>query len=455
MKNIVICCDGTGNEYGRNNTNVVETYVLAEKDTGQVAYYDPGVGTGGWGVSRGARRAARPGRFRPPDTACKRTSKTPYRYLMGPLRRRRPRVPLRVQPRRLHGALAGRDAPQVRTARRRPRQPPRIHVEDLQHRAQTKRWPRASARRSGAGARSASSGVWDSVESLVLNAGKRFSRYRAQPRGRVRLPRPGDRREAPGLSSLPMGTRRTPRRTQTIEQVWFAGSHSDVGGWYEERGAREPRAPLDARQGRGVRAAHRRARTRRLPARPARTPAPFLHRLLEDPRQPARGRSPKVRVSTGACSSVSTSRATGTNPATCPRGMWWWNSAGPAVQSRLGAGPGALLRAGGGRRHPPAPARRGGDEGNLVVVSWCTSMSVFRVLAFPESWEWTSGGLRTPAAYRVFRAPRVRPAVLATARQRAPTWPDSSGGHPPAGLRGLDAACRMPAVSRVSCRISQ
>ena len=22
MKNIVICCDGTGNEYGRNNTNV-------------------------------------------------------------------------------------------------------------------------------------------------------------------------------------------------------------------------------------------------------------------------------------------------------------------------------------------------------------------------------------------------------------------------------------------------
>ena len=48
MKNIVICCDGTGNEYGRNNTNVVETYVLAEKDASQVAYYDPGVGTGGW-----------------------------------------------------------------------------------------------------------------------------------------------------------------------------------------------------------------------------------------------------------------------------------------------------------------------------------------------------------------------------------------------------------------------
>ena len=48
MKNIVICCDGTGNEYGLNNTNVVETYTLVKKDEKQVAYYDPGVGTGGW-----------------------------------------------------------------------------------------------------------------------------------------------------------------------------------------------------------------------------------------------------------------------------------------------------------------------------------------------------------------------------------------------------------------------
>ena len=48
MKNIVICCDGTGNEYGKNNTNVVETYGLAMKTGTQLAYYDPGVGTGGW-----------------------------------------------------------------------------------------------------------------------------------------------------------------------------------------------------------------------------------------------------------------------------------------------------------------------------------------------------------------------------------------------------------------------
>ena len=31
-KNIVICCDGTGNEYGRNNTNVVGLYEALIQD---------------------------------------------------------------------------------------------------------------------------------------------------------------------------------------------------------------------------------------------------------------------------------------------------------------------------------------------------------------------------------------------------------------------------------------
>ena len=48
MKNIVVCCDGTGNEYGTNNTNVVTTCELAEESERQCRYYDPGVGTGGW-----------------------------------------------------------------------------------------------------------------------------------------------------------------------------------------------------------------------------------------------------------------------------------------------------------------------------------------------------------------------------------------------------------------------
>ena len=45
MKNIVICCDGTSAEYGRNNTNVVKLYQHVVRDSDQIAFYDPGVGT--------------------------------------------------------------------------------------------------------------------------------------------------------------------------------------------------------------------------------------------------------------------------------------------------------------------------------------------------------------------------------------------------------------------------
>jgi len=47
-KNIVICCDGTGNQFGENNSNVVKLYstlVIDRKQ--QVGYYHPGVGTMG------------------------------------------------------------------------------------------------------------------------------------------------------------------------------------------------------------------------------------------------------------------------------------------------------------------------------------------------------------------------------------------------------------------------
>lgn len=44
-RNIVICCDGTGNEFSRHNTNVVNTYRELVRDDSQHAYYDPGLGT--------------------------------------------------------------------------------------------------------------------------------------------------------------------------------------------------------------------------------------------------------------------------------------------------------------------------------------------------------------------------------------------------------------------------
>ncbi len=46
MKNIIICCDGTSNDFGDKNSNVVKLFSLLEKETErQIVYYDPGVGT--------------------------------------------------------------------------------------------------------------------------------------------------------------------------------------------------------------------------------------------------------------------------------------------------------------------------------------------------------------------------------------------------------------------------
>lgn len=44
-KNIIICFDGTGNQFGVHNTNVVHTMKQLPKSDQQVACYDPGVGT--------------------------------------------------------------------------------------------------------------------------------------------------------------------------------------------------------------------------------------------------------------------------------------------------------------------------------------------------------------------------------------------------------------------------
>jgi uncharacterized protein (DUF2235 family) len=45
-RNIVICCDGTGNKFGVRNTNIVKLCEVLDRSGGdQIVYYDPGVGT--------------------------------------------------------------------------------------------------------------------------------------------------------------------------------------------------------------------------------------------------------------------------------------------------------------------------------------------------------------------------------------------------------------------------
>jgi uncharacterized protein (DUF2235 family) len=55
-KNIVLCCDGTGNEFGATNSNVVCLYTSLAllNPAAQVAYYHPGLGTMGAPAARGA-----------------------------------------------------------------------------------------------------------------------------------------------------------------------------------------------------------------------------------------------------------------------------------------------------------------------------------------------------------------------------------------------------------------
>ncbi len=44
-KNLVLCCDGTNNQFDGYHTNVIRTYKVARRNAGQLTYYDPGVGT--------------------------------------------------------------------------------------------------------------------------------------------------------------------------------------------------------------------------------------------------------------------------------------------------------------------------------------------------------------------------------------------------------------------------
>ena len=44
-RNVVLCCDGTANEFARHNTNVVKLYSILPRGDTQVSYYHPGLGT--------------------------------------------------------------------------------------------------------------------------------------------------------------------------------------------------------------------------------------------------------------------------------------------------------------------------------------------------------------------------------------------------------------------------
>ena len=235
MRNIIVCCDGTGNEYGRHNTNVVETYKLARKGAAQTAYYDPGVGTGGWAYDEesGALRALTD---KGTGAGLQKNVNDAYRYLMkvyqGPEADRiflfgfsRGAFTVRSLAGMLHKVgLLGRNADN--------------HVPYA-----SKIYNRRGNARIAAGFRKTFSrpapvhfiGVWDTVESLVLNEGRRWTNARLNPETAFAYQALAiDERRKDFQPCLWDERNRQPG--QTLEQVWFAGVHADVGGYHPRRG---------------------------------------------------------------------------------------------------------------------------------------------------------------------------------------------------------------------------
>jgi uncharacterized protein (DUF2235 family) len=62
-KNLVVCCDGTGNEIGTRLSNVMKLYRVCKKDETQLVYYDPGIGTLAFPSTWGRWRATVKGIF--------------------------------------------------------------------------------------------------------------------------------------------------------------------------------------------------------------------------------------------------------------------------------------------------------------------------------------------------------------------------------------------------------
>ena len=203
MKNIAICCDGTGNEFGCNNTNVVETYLVLEKDEAQIAYYDPGVGTGGWEYheERGELRAMGD---QATGHGLQKNVEDAYRYLADHYEKG-DRVYLFGFSR---GAFTARSLAGMifKCGLLRAGHDNLVEYASKIYNTENNAVVAADFLRAfGRPCPIHFIGVWDTVESLVMNAGEAVSRRDPESRCPLRIPRPGHRRKARGLPAKSLG----------------------------------------------------------------------------------------------------------------------------------------------------------------------------------------------------------------------------------------------------------
>ena len=227
-KNIIICCDGTGNEFGCNNTNVVKLYQMATKENGQIAYYDPGVGTGSWDYdeSVGDWRAKSDSAT---GNGLQKNVEDAYQYLMH----------YYENGDRIYLFGFSRGAFTVRSLAGMLYKCGLLYskmhnmVEYASKIYNTKKNPVIAKEFKETMARQCPVhfiGVWDTVKSLALNAGKKFHDAKLNPE------------VSHGYHAVALDEIRKNfppslwNKRNNVEQVWFAGVHSDVGGWYGDSG---------------------------------------------------------------------------------------------------------------------------------------------------------------------------------------------------------------------------
>ncbi len=232
-RTIVVCCDGTSNEYGSHNTNVVGVFEAIVRDSQQIGFYDPGVGTFdplgrfvgkrvgkvlgdafGWGLQQNIEDA--------------------YEYLMNHYEAGD----------QLYLFGFSRGAYTVRALGG------MLHKCGLLQKGSKNLIPYASTIYNAPDNEMIAQGfketfcqpckpyfigVWDTVGSLGYFFGRRFFDTRLHPEtpyGCHAISIDEERRKF--LPSI--WDEESKASLQTVEQVWFPGVHCDVGGSYLERG---------------------------------------------------------------------------------------------------------------------------------------------------------------------------------------------------------------------------
>lgn len=232
MTNIIVCCDGTGNSYGANNTNVVDLYASIVRDDDQIANYDPGVGTFSvFGRILGARVGVLMGKAF--GFGLTENIEDAYRYLMD-----------RYQPddklflfgfsrgaftaRALAGMLNKVGLLQKGSVNLIP------YASDIYNTRNNDQIAAGFKKTYCNECKPHFVGVWDTVGSLGWWYGKKFFNTRLNK----------DVGHAYQAISIDEKRKKFPisiweeealEPSQNVVQVWFAGVHSDVGGWYTER----------------------------------------------------------------------------------------------------------------------------------------------------------------------------------------------------------------------------